>query len=432
MNAIGVVLLTLLPLGQGQQHFDDYSNMLRQLGVRAVRPGPNPNNATTFDEKLANPYAESMPELLRFRNGKPVKTVHDWKRRRLEIREDFEQEVYGRIPKHVPSVRWEVASTTAGKSGEIATITKNLIGHVDNRSYPVVSVNISASFTVPADAKRAVPIMVEFSGWAFPPRPGMKSWTQQAIEHGWGYATINPNSIQPDNDRLNQGIIGLCNKGEPRKPEDWGALRAWGWGFSRLIDYFASHRDSMVDAHKVGIEGVSRYGKAAIVAEAFDERVAVGFIGSSGEGGTKLHRHLFGEAVENLAGGEFYWMAGNFIKYGASDPPKTAADIPVDSHMLIALCAPRPCFISHGVVEKGDAQWIDAHGSYMAGILAGPAYRLYGKRNFNTSGNYLTDPMPPVGTLIGGELAWRQHDGGHETTPNWPAFFDWVGQFIKP
>jgi hypothetical protein len=197
-----------------------------------------------------------------------------------------------------------------------------------------------------------------------------------------------------------------------------------------MIDYFEQHPESMVDAKKIGIEGLSRYGKAAIVTEAFEPRIAVGLIGSSGEGGVKLHRHIYGEAVENLAGGEYYWMAGNFIKYGASDPPKTAADLPVDSHELIAMCAPRPCFISYGVVEHGDAKWVDAHGSFEAGVLAGPVYRLLGKKDFGTPGNYLTDQMPPVKQLIGGDLAWRQHEGGHDVTPNWPTFFQWVKAYV--
>jgi hypothetical protein len=201
--------------------------------------------------------------------------------------------------------------------------------------------------------------------------------------------------------------------------------------FSRLVDYFELHPDLMVDATKVGIEGLSRYGKAAIVTEAFEPRIAVGLIGSSGQGGTKLHRHIFGEAVEILVGGGYYWMAGNYIKYGAAEPLKTAADLPVDSHQLIALCAPRPCFISYGVVEKGDAKWVDVHGSFMAGVLTGPVYRLLGKKDFGTAGDYLTDPMPSVNQLIGSELAWRQHDGGHDVTPNWPAFFNWVGDYVS-
>ncbi len=411
--------------------FDDHAEMMKQLKLKSIRPGPNPNDQTTFDEARANPYKDSMPDVLTLANGAKVTSARVWSNRRREIVELFEREVYGRIPKNVPKVLWEVTGITPGMSGAIPVVTKTLIGHVDNSSYPKVKVNIQATYTIPAHSKAKVPIIIEFGfGFAFGQRPGVKPWGQQAIERGWGYGSIIPTSIQPDNNHLEQGVIGLCNKGMPRKPEDWGALRAWSWGLSRLVDYFAFDRDSHVDSRKVAIEGVSRYGKAALVAEAFDTRIAAGFIGSSGEGGAKLHRHIFGEAVENLAGGEFYWMAGNFIKYGASDPAKTAADIPIDSHELIALCAPRPCLISYGLVEKGDAKWVDAHGSFMAGVLAGPVYKLLGKKDFGTSGDYLTDSMPPVNKLIGGELAWRQHDGGHEVTPNWPTFFDWASQFI--
>lgn len=424
----------LAPSPQAPQvkNFDDHRSMMEKLGVKTLRRGPDPNNQSTFDEATANPYKDSMPNVLKMNDGTMVTRASQWPKRRKEILEDFEREVYGRVPRRAPKVNWEITSVTPGMSGNTPIVTKTLVGHVDNRRYPAVTVNIQASFTVPAHATGPVPIMIEFGGFGNfgRNRPGTP-WTDQAIAKGWGYGTINPNSIQPDNDRLNTGVIGLVNKGQPRKPDDWGALRAWGWGVSKLIDYFEANKDAKVDPKKVGIEGVSRYGKAALVTQAFDTRVAVALVGSSGEGGSKLHRHIFGEAVENLAGGEFYWMAGNFIKYGASDPNKTAADLPVDSHELIALCAPRPCFISHGLVEKGDAKWVDYHGSFMSGVLAGPVYRLLGKKDFGTPGDYLTDQMPPVGQLIGGELAWRQHEGGHEVTPNWPAFFEWVGQYIQ-
>lgn len=417
-------------MSQAPTPFDDHASLMRILGIKKLRNGPNPNDQSTFDEATANPYQATMPEVLRLDDGTKVTRPDQWPARRREIAEHFAREVYGRVPKRTPKVTWEITGVIPGMSGKTPVLTRTLVGHVDNRAYPAVRVDIQASFTVPAHSSQAMPIMIEFGSGRFRrPGPGTP-WTDQAIAKGWGYGYIEPNSIQPDNARLDLGIIGLCNKGKPRKPDDWGALRAWAWGLSRLIDHFEANPNLMVDAKKVGIEGVSRYGKAAVVAQAFDERIAVGFIGSSGEGGTKLHRHIFGEAIENLAGGEFYWMAGNIIKYGSDDPKMTAADLPVDSHQLIALCAPRPVFISHGVVEKGDAKWIDARGSFMAGVLAGPVYRLLGKRDFGTQGNYLTDPMPPVGTLIGGELAWRQHEGGHEVGPNWPAFFDWVGRYI--
>ena len=137
------------------------------------------------------------------------------------------------------------------------------------------------------------------------------------------------------------------NKGQPRKLDDWGALRAWAWGASRALDYFET--DKAVDAKRVGIEGLSRYGKAALVTMAYDPRFAIGFIGSSGAGGAKLHRRNFGEQVENVAGqGEYHWMAGNYLKYAG---PLTPNDLPVDAHELVALCAPRPVFISAGSLE---------------------------------------------------------------------------------
>ena len=463
-----VLALASAPAQTAPGAFDDHQNMMDQLGVVKLRPGPDPNNQTTFDEANANPYTNSMPDVLKMKDGTAVTQASQWPARRAEILEDFEREVYGRIPANTPGVRWEVTATTQGTNGGIPTVTKTLVGHVDNSGYTNITVNIQASYTVPANVTGPVPVMIEFGGGfgmaaprprpaaatnAVAPRPagtntasaapgrrgglggfggfgGEPAWHARAITNGWGFGSINPGSIQADNNHLTSGIIGLVNKGQPRKPDDWGALRAWQWGVSRLVDYFEANPDSNVDAKKVGIEGLSRYGKAALVTEAFEPRIAVGLIGSSGEGGAKLHRHIYGEAVESLAGGEYYWMAGNFIKYGASEPLKTAADLPVDSHELIALCAPRPCFISYGVVEHGDANWVDAHGSFMAGVLAGPVYQLLGKKDFGTPGNYLTDQMPPINQLIGGDLAWRQHDGGHDVTPNWPAFFGWVGNYI--
>jgi hypothetical protein len=369
-----------------------------------------------------------------FKDGTKVTTADQWPKRRAEIVEDFEREVYGRIPKNVPKVKWEVTNTVEGESGGVATVTKTLAGRVDNSAFPQIQIAIQASFTVPKHATGAVPMLLQFGfGGGRSRQGGANAWTQQALNKGWGYGTINPGSIQGDNNRLREGIIGLTNKGQPRGPEDWGALRAWAWGVSRLIDYFQANADAGVDPTKVCITGVSRYGKAALVTTACDTRVAAGFVASSGAGGAKLFRRDFGEILENLAGrGGYHWMAGNFLKYAADEASfgkKTVADLPVDQHQLIALCAPRLCFISYGVVP-GDPNWVDAHGSFMAGVLAGPAYRLLGKKDFGTPGNYLTDQMPPVNTLIGGELAWRQHDGGHTNIPNFPAFFEWAGRYI--
>jgi hypothetical protein len=197
-------------------------------------------------------------------------------------------------------------------------------------------------------------------------------------------------------------------------------LRAWAWGASRALDYFET--DKAVDARQVGIEGLSRYGKAAIVTMAYDQRFAIGFVASSGEGGAKLHRRNFGEIVENVAGsGEYHWMAGNFIKYAG---PLNWNDLPVDSHELVALCAPRPVFISAGAF-KGDA-WVDAKGMFLAGVGAGPVYKLLGKKDLGAT------EMPPIETaLIDGDVAFRQHSAGHTAGPNWPTFLEFAGRYLK-
>ena len=191
-----------------------------------------------------------------------------------------------------------------------------------------------------------------------------------------------------------------------------------------------------MDAKHVGIEGVSRYGKAALVTMAFDQRFAMVLIGSSGEGGAKLSRRNWGEAVESLTGsGEYHWMAGNFLKYGASDATfgsKNPGDLPVDSHELIALCAPRLTFVSYGIPEQGDAKWLDHQGSYMAAIAAGPVFKLLGAKDLGVSNDYKTEKMPGVNVgMLDGELAWRQHDGGHTDAPNVKYFIQWADKFIS-
>ncbi len=416
--------------------------MMEQLGITALRPGPSGNesapNHANYDESKANPFPD-LPDALTLKDGTKVTTpALWWQRRRPEIVEDFEREVFGRVPPTVPPVSWTVTATSKGTSGGRPIVEKQLTGHVDNSSYPLIEVNIEMTLVTPADAARPVPVMMMF-GRAGARRPAAASAdppaTEQLIADGWGYAYLNPISIQADNGAgLTRGIIGLVNKGQPRKPDDWGALRAWAWGASRGLDYLET--EHAVDAKRVGIEGVSRYGKAALVAMAFDTRFAVVLVGSSGEGGAKLHRRNWGEAVENLTGtGEYHWMAGNFLKYGAAEASfgsRNAGDLPVDAHELIALCAPRPTFISYGVPEKGDARWLDHQGSFMAAVAAGPVFRLLGAKDLGVSDDYHTAKMPPVNVgLLAGQLAWRQHDGGHTDAPNWKDFIPWADRFLN-
>src|SRR5438105_2740075 len=185
--------------------YDDYQNMLDQLGIKRMRKGRDGKAKDTSDEATAHPYQDSMPDVLTFKDGTRVTTADQWPKRRAEIAEDFEREVYGRVPKNVPKVKWEVTSTVEGESGGIATITKTLVGHVDNSAFPQIKVTIQASFTVPKHAAGRVPIILQFGGGfggKFGGKGGPNSWTQQALNKGWGYGTINPNSVQADSSRL--------------------------------------------------------------------------------------------------------------------------------------------------------------------------------------------------------------------------------------
>jgi hypothetical protein len=426
----------------------DHQNMLDQLGIRSLRPGPSGNesapNHANYDESLANPFP-NLPDPLTLKDGRKVSSADMWYReRRPQIIEDFEREVLGRVPKNVPKVIWIVMSESDTTVGSYPVHRRELTGHVDNSAHSAINVDIQMTVVTPARAKSPVPVMMMFiyNGRLPPPPPSANAAppadppaTEQLIADGWGYAQIVPVSIQADNGAgLRQGIIGLTNRGEPRKPDDWGALRAWAWGASRGLDYLET--DKAVDAKHVGIEGVSRYGKAALVTMAFDTRFAFVLVGSSGEGGAKLHRRNWGEAVENLTGtGEYHWMAGNFLKYGAAEASfgaKNAGNLPVDAHELIALCAPRPTFISYGVPEKGDAKWLDQQGSYMAAVAAQPVFRLLGAKDLGVPDDYRAAKMPPVNQgLLAGELAWRQHDGGHTDAPNWKYFIAWADKFAR-
>jgi len=473
------IALALTPTARGQQQpagttpltpVQIANNAERQrimglLKISGIPAGAVSSSPATYDEATANPYP-TLPDPLTMKSGQKVTSATMWKKRRGELLEDFEREIYGRRPKAIPKVTWRVVKSENGTNGEFPIVTKQLLGHVDNSAYPSVAVEITATLTTPANATAGVPVIIQFGGGNFPlpegvtappnpcappggfgagrggpPAAGARAggppaqtgpnWEQQLLAKGWGYAAMNPGSIQGDcGAGLTAGIVGLVNKGQPRKLDDWGALSAWGWGASRLLDYMET--DKAVDAKRVGVTGHSRYGKAALVGMALDERFAIGYISSSGQGGAKLHRRKYGETIENVAVNFYHWMASNYLKYtGRWDA------MPVDSHELIALCAPRPVFISagnnpgplnpDGTVPVNDA-WVDAKGSFLAAVGAGPVYKLLGKKDLGTT------EFPPIDTaLIDGDLGFRQHTAGHTPAPTWPTFIAFAEKyFSKP
>lgn len=368
-------------------------------------------------------------DLLEMNDGTPVTTQDQWwNDRRPEILKDVGEQMWGVVPDEsiLPDVTWETSEIVEGGSGDAAYKEKTITGNIDISRYPDVRdvPEIQATVRVPANATQEVPVMVIYGGQ-------MDTYWNYCYPQGWGVVIYNPTALQPDNGAgLTSYLIGLVNQGEWRQPEDWGSLAAWGWGISRLIDYFESPDDNMVDAQHVGVSGHSRYGKATLVTMAYDQRVFIAFPSDAGALGTAMNRRHYGQNLENSVWDqEYHWMAGNFMKWGGEKNPgeylpRKIIDCPVDAHSLMSLCAPRPVYVNGG----NQSTWIDPYGVYLTTVETTPVYELLG-----AEGIIMNDPKPEVEkAYIDGDLAYRYHDGGHTDEPDWPDFWNFAAKYIQP
>lgn len=422
----------------------DRERMLRLLGITdsGMRPLSSTDarapDAANYDEAKADVYP-TLPDPLLLNNGQRVTTAAAWwARRRPEIVADFDREILGNTPQHLPRVTWSVVKSTPEQADGMHVITRRIVGHVHDSLDPLIPVNIDLLLVTPANSAGPVPVIMELA-WdsefqaalAGPVVGAPDQWGvpwQPVLRRGWGFAMLDAMSYQADSGAgLTEGIIGLMNRGQPRGLGDWGVLKAWAWGASRALDYFET--DPAVNAREVGLEGHSRMGKAALVALAWDPRFAIVYSSSSGEGGAKLYRHIFGEPLTSLTSVSLYhWFDGYFLRYGG---PKNAGDLPVDAHELLALCAPRPVFIGggsdvgDGYANPGGDAWADTKGMFLAEVAAGPVYRLLGAKGLGTT------RYPAVQTaLVDGDLAFRQHPYGHTPQPNWPYFLEFASRYF--
>ena len=394
------------------------------------RPPNNPNGWTDaaghfvvrspwgnwINYDLAKAATGPLPDPLRLADGTLVTDASTWwSRRRPELVELFAREIYGRIPSETPKVTFEVVATESSADGKVRT--RKIVGWIDNSRHPAPAPAIVLKLHLPVAAAGPVPVMVSIGDFQPPPgfpKPPGPSAKDLVLARGWGYATYDPYLVQADTGAgLTAGIIGLVNEGRPRTPDQWGALAAWSWGLSRVIDFLET--DPAVDARRLAVEGHSRFGKTALLAAALDQRWAAVYASCSGASGAKLHRHDFGESVDIVAwGGEYHWMAGNFLKYAGN-----WSALPIDQHELIALVAPRPLLVTGGTEDL----WPDPVGMFQACVAAGPVYRLLGRADLGTT----EMPAPDV-ALTAGDLAFRLHTGGHTDLPDWPAFLDFAAR----
>jgi len=366
---------------------------------------------SNYDEKNTGEY--TVPDPLVLKDGSPVNNANSWwTKRRPEILHDFLNEIYGNTPTNTPKVMFEVSAIDShaldGKAiRKIVTGRINLSRHPPTADTPGIQITLY----IPSIAVKPVPLIVTVGGFLG------QTVLDQVIAAGWAIATVNTAAIQMDfGVGLHSGIIGFVNQGKDRKPDQWGVLAAWCWGLNRALDYF--QKDKMINAGQIGIQGHSRWGKAALLAAALDQRWAIVFSSCSGSLGSSLEKRNYGETIDNVAGaGEYHWMAGNFLKYAGH-----WQDLPVDAHELIALIAPRPVFITGGTHDS----WSDPRGEFLACVAAEPVYHLLGKKGLNT-----IDMPAPDQSLIDGDIAFREHEGGHTDLPDWPVFIEFAKKYFK-
>lgn len=388
-------------------------------------------HVSNYDEAKVGAY--KLPDPLVLANGEPVRDAETWRtRRRPEILALYQTEIYGRVPASAPVVHWEVVATQENALEGTAVRKHVAVRFGPERGGPTANLVM----VLPVHAAGPVPLVLHLvfgaglpsprSTASGPGTPGNAPRFQETgpvadiLAQGYGYATLRYTEIEGD--RAETNLVGvrklaLAPGQEEPAADEWGTIAAWSWGVSRVLDYLAT--DRAIDAHRVALVGHSRLGKTVLWAAANDPRIAVVFSSCSGEMGAALARRDFGESVDDMALNFPWQFAGNFQKYiGKWDR------MPVDAHLLIALIAPRPVFITGGTRD----QWADPHGEFLADVAAGPVYRLLGKKDLGTN------ELPPLDTpLIAGDLGFLYHTGGHTImSSDWKAFLDFAWRTLRP
>jgi len=388
-------------------------------------------------------------DLLKTKAGASIEGAKDWwLQRRPEIFGLVQQQFYGLpIDPNIP-IQWEVSAETTGVQvvggASYAYREKTFTGTVDISSYPALRNTpvVTATCRYPAATGRKYPAVVTYG-------EGVARF-QYTAPFDVGVCNYNPGRVQPDNGNtgnMSSYLIGLVTKGQWRKPEDPGALVAWGWGISRLIDKFATDAD--IDSDKIAVQGHSRYGKATLVTAAYDERVVVAWPSDAGAMGTAMMRRHYGESLEFVASssGEYHWVNGNILKYaGPLNPgtliPRKLELLDVDAHSTTSLLAPRAIFVTNGTDTPpgfGDA-WADPRGTFLSGKLASPVWELLGWRGqvippdtvFTSGRDESIGGTPPFNVaFIDGTVGWRRQIEGHVSTPNWPTFATFSARYLN-
>jgi hypothetical protein len=393
-----------------------------------------------FPEPAKLPSQPELPDPLVMLNGERVKTKEDWtKKRRPELKALFQHYMYGYSPAAPDRMKWTVEREDKKYLGGKATKKEVTIAfgppdtpkiHLlmvipNNRKKPApvfVGLNFHGNYTVTSDPTIPLP-----TAWVPAGTKGVKDnkateegrgadagvWNlEEVIDHGYAVATAYCGDIDPDRKDKREGIQPHYPKVEAEHKDDgWGTIAAWAWGLSRAVDYLVTDAD--LDKERVIVVGHSRLGKTALLAGAFDERIALVIPHQAGCGGTAPSRSKVGESVKQINTSFPHWFDANFKEF--NDHPDR---LPFDQHCLIALCAPRPVLLSNAVEDT----WANPEGQFEMLRAADPVYRLLGVEGIEAK------KMPEPNTLIDSRLGYYirpgKHSMGKEDWKVWLEFTD--------
>ena len=379
-----------------------------------------------YDEAKVPPY--TLPDLL---GG--VKTKREWEgKRRPELLKLFESQMYGRVEPRLKSTVFETTSVDPQAYGGKATrklITALFSGKKDGPKMEIllylpkqatspapvfVGLNFNGNHSVNDDA--AVPVNAGwFRGGKTPARASEASrWSiDLALARGYAVATVYYGDIDPDfDDGFQNGIHPLFKR--TGAGDDFGAVGAWAWGLSRILDYLETER--AVDAKRAIVMGHSRLGKASLWSGAADPRWAMVISNDSGAGGAALSKRIYGETVARLNNSFPHWFCTNFRQYNDAE-----SKLPFDQHQLIALIAPRPVYIASAEEDL----WADPKGEFLGGLEASPAYRLYGKDGLAAA------RMPAIHQPVMSTIGYHIRAGKHDVTRyDWEQYLNFADKHL--
>ena len=399
-----------------------------------------PSSRRAFPEFAALPPQPALPDPLVMLDGRRVTSRAQWvNERRPELKALFEHYMYGAIPPKPAHMQATVLGEYRDFLGGKATLKL-----VTLETGPGKAPRIDLLLIVPNDRQLPSPVFLamDFCGnhaLTDDARvPLARSWlansckgctnnaateaargTQAAtwplaeiVRRGYALATFYSGDIDSDRADVSDGLYAWLAKGDPAKnnPANRGTIAAWAWGFHRCVDYLVTDRD--LDARRIAALGHSRNGKTALLAAAFDERIAMAFPHQAGCGGSAPSRGRTGESVKAINDRFPHWFNGEFKQF--NDEPTR---LPFDQHCLVALCAPRPVLFSNG---EGD-QWSNPAGQFEVLQAADPVYRFLGVEGLAAK------QIPPLRALVNSPLGYHIREGKHSMTPeDWEVFLSFA------